>query len=183
MPRGPRQSSPKDNPAGAFTGHVRRRLWIMLFPTTKILPILGDENAGVVIRLPQPTSSSPSCDPGVSSAPVKAIRSGLIPTPSNSLKSSGMCRNGGLFIGTRTGTARERHAGNYHTTRGMYHLEANTKKVHRSRLMVVGTPRYYSPCTSTGYARTCRGIGHETLAARTAADDYTVPPHHRKRSI
>lgn len=51
------------------------------------------------VRAPPPTSSAPSRDAGVASAPVKAISSGLMPTPCKSLKSRGMCRNGGLFRG------------------------------------------------------------------------------------
>ena len=49
--------------------------------------------------VPPPTSSPPSCDPGVASAPVKAISSDLIPTPCKLLKSRGMWRNGGLSRG------------------------------------------------------------------------------------
>lgn len=60
-----------------------------------------------VIGLPsiprEPTSTTASVDPGAVSTPVSATNSGPMPTLSNSLKSKGMCRNGGLGFAARRG--------------------------------------------------------------------------------
>lgn len=84
----------------AYNDNLRSRYILLIFYFNyQNLPHDWRRKHRWVVGPPPPTSSNASCDPGVASAPVKAIRSGLIPTPCNSLKSRGMCRNGGLFCG------------------------------------------------------------------------------------